>query len=484
MAEKKKTEKIFKTFRTIVIKAGDEEGVIDMLIPMSTGSVDRHGEAIDPKGWKKTLKEFKKRAIMLSSHGYQVLQNQIGEFLDLQVVEKGLLARPKYYINKGNAEADWGYFLATKGMAAYSVGFIPIKWEDSDGKDGKATRTFKEQELIEISHVTVPSNRDAIQEYKQLDEYKKEDPVVKEVIEEILENKEASNFYDSQLIMPYGKDRKELLKLTEEVITEIEETDEIIRIPAKGEEGKHKGHKIRWMNIDTKKGIRGIYCVDCKKIITYIFNKDKGWTVEKAKKWMKDNEKIVTNYYRNVDWDTKVKIEEIDWEEVKISIKEDDKDDKLGKMIDELKFYPEIIYRVLEDYEDIDEIKDLNTDLDLLEKIYQVIKENKELKKKLEDIELEAGAVLNAKNKGNLKKAQVLIQEVLDSAGEEEDLGNEGEEGKDNKKDDSIITITDTKKEDPQKDEKKEERTIKIDEKLIAEQITKTLKYTLGITDK
>ena len=187
--EKKKTEKIFKTFRTIVKKIGDEEGVIDMLIPMSTAKTDRHGESIDPKGWKKHLKTFKKRAILLSSHNYQSLQNQIGELLDVQVVEEGLLARPKYYINQGNPEADWGYFIATKGKAAYSVGFIPIKWTDSKEKP---TRTYLEQELVEISQVTVPSNTDAAQGLKAKAEYKEYDPILKDIIDEIIEDK---NFF-------------------------------------------------------------------------------------------------------------------------------------------------------------------------------------------------------------------------------------------------------------------------------------------------
>ena len=73
-----KEEKIFRTFRTIVQKIDNEEGVIDILIPMSTAKVDRHEESIDPKGWKKHLKEFKKRAILLSSHNYRGLLNQIG----------------------------------------------------------------------------------------------------------------------------------------------------------------------------------------------------------------------------------------------------------------------------------------------------------------------------------------------------------------------------------------------------------------------
>jgi len=91
---------------------------------------------------------------------------------------------------------------------------------------------------------------------------------------------------------------------------------------------------------------------------------------------------------------------------------------------------------------------------------------------------------LNTKNKANLKQAQALIQLVLDSAGTEEGLEEGDEKTKDTKKDDTVITITDIKKEDPPKDEEIKEKTITIDEKVIAEAIKKTLNYTLGITDK
>ena len=408
--EKKKIEKIFKTFRPIVIKIDDkEEGVIDMLIPMSTISTDRHGESIDPKGWKKTLKDFKKRAILLSSHNYYSLQNQIGELLDIQVVEKGLLARPKYYINQGNPEADWGYFLATKGMAAYSVGFIPIKWEDSDGKEGKATRTFKEQELIEISHVTVPSNRDAIQEYKQCAEYEKEDPIVKEVIEEILKNEEASTFYDSRLLFPYGATQRLLLEMAGDNIITAEKEGAIFK-KLEGKPGE----------TEEEKAANEILV---KAIITEAFTEG-------------------------------VKIEDIDVEKLKASLEKDEKEDENILTVEGKIGYS-------------------------LNDIYDIVKENKELEKKLADIELKAGAVLNTKNKGNLKKAQVLIQEVLDSAGEEEGLENEGKE-----KDDPANTKEDGKKEDPGKDEEKEEDKIKERNKVIAEIIEKKVNYLVGKIDK
>jgi len=152
-----------------------------------------------------------------------------------------------------------------------------------------------------------------------------------------------------------------------------------------------------------------------------------------------------------------VKPEPIDEEKVKASIEKDEKEEN-----------------------DKDE-KDLEMN-DLINRICEINIENKDLKEKIKDIELKAGAVLNARIKSNLKNAQALIQSVLDEAGEEE--GQEGEEEKDTKKDDIVINLTEDKKDDPGKDEAKEEKTITVDEKVISEAVTKALNYTLGITSK
>jgi HK97 family phage prohead protease len=174
-------ETIFKTFRPEVKAVNAETGEIDMLIPMSTASTDRDGESIDPLGWRKSLPAFRKRPVLLSSHNYGDLRKQIGEFTKVKVSEDGLFASPRYYINEGNEEADWAFKLASKGMAAYSVGFIPKAWTDGDGEKTPA-RTYTEQELLEISHVVVPSNRDAIQGLRG----KSADPLVNSIIEDIV----------------------------------------------------------------------------------------------------------------------------------------------------------------------------------------------------------------------------------------------------------------------------------------------------------
>lgn len=241
----------FKTFR-VECKATEEDGVIDAFIPMSMGTVDRDEERILPTAFEKTLPIFAKRPVLLSSHNYGSLTNQIGEFRELKIKGKGLYAKPKYYINEGNPEADWAYKLAQHNMAAFSVGFIPKKAED--GKSDKdPRRTYTEVELLEISQVAVPSNRDAIQGLKA-----KAVGVEAALLDEVLE---------SDLISK---------------VTKPEETERYIRIPVS--EG-HEGHKIRTIVVSEEDKISALYCVDDKEIITYLFDSDE-WDMESAEEWI------------------------------------------------------------------------------------------------------------------------------------------------------------------------------------------------------
>lgn len=61
-----------------------------------------------------------------------------------------------------------------------------------------------------------------------------------------------------------------------------------IYVPIPKEVGKHKGHKIRTITISSEKGIKALYCLKCKKIITYMFDKNE-WTMSQAKKWVKEH---------------------------------------------------------------------------------------------------------------------------------------------------------------------------------------------------
>jgi HK97 family phage prohead protease len=176
---------IYKTYRADVKGVNIETGEVDMFIPVSTDSVDRDGEIVEPSAFRKTLPKFMKRPVLVSSHDYRDLTSQIGEWTRLKIGESGLEGKPKYYIGEGNDQADWGFKLASKGMAAFSIGFIPTKWEDGDGIKSPR-RTYQEVELLEVSQVIVPSNRDAIQSIRS----KSVDPVQNKLLDDVLADKE------------------------------------------------------------------------------------------------------------------------------------------------------------------------------------------------------------------------------------------------------------------------------------------------------
>ena len=94
-----------------------------------------------------------------------------------------LVGDAQYYIKQGNAEADWAFVLASKGRAAFSVGFVP---DMSKAKQieaaGNLSYEFQGQELLEVSQVTVPSNADALQTLKSYGLHPDMDTLVNEVL--------------------------------------------------------------------------------------------------------------------------------------------------------------------------------------------------------------------------------------------------------------------------------------------------------------
>jgi HK97 family phage prohead protease len=145
-----------------VLTEKDYEGKAlgDLEIEMigSTGSVDRDGEAIDPNGWD--LKAFKKNPVILAQHNYQ--KPPIAKAKSVKLVDGKLMFRIEFSEEGINPEADiYRKLYKTGFMNASSVGFQPKEWEDGDGKK-TPYRTFKKQELLELSLVSVPANADAL----------------------------------------------------------------------------------------------------------------------------------------------------------------------------------------------------------------------------------------------------------------------------------------------------------------------------------
>lgn len=145
----------------VEVKAGDNENVIEMI--GSTEAVDRDGEVLSMDGWD--LKNFKKNPVVLESHNYW--EPAIAR-ARVQIKDKKLMFKIEFPPEGVHPRADLFKKLYKMGfMKASSVGFIPRNWELGDG-DKTPRRTFTEQELLEISLVTVPSNPEALLQEKGL----------------------------------------------------------------------------------------------------------------------------------------------------------------------------------------------------------------------------------------------------------------------------------------------------------------------------
>ena len=168
----------FKVIRAETKVLDAETGRVHAVV--STEAKDRDGDIIRAAGWD--LGDFNAHPVLLSSHNYMQLRSQIGEWEGMKVNGTDLEGVARYYIGKGNEEADWGFHLAEMGRAAYSVGFIPDIAKAEELSDGGLE--FKGQKLLEASHVTIPSNPEALQAIKSLGLH----PVLADIVGEALDD--------------------------------------------------------------------------------------------------------------------------------------------------------------------------------------------------------------------------------------------------------------------------------------------------------
>ncbi len=144
----------YKVF-TSEIKAFDEKNGT-MVASISTDTVDRMGEVLDPKGVD--LTNYKKNPVVLWAHDYSV--PPIAKALWVKRDgNSGVISKMEF---AKTAFAQEIFQLYVGGfMKAFSVGFIPKDYVEGDGK--KSPRlTFTQWEMLEYSAVPVPANPDAL----------------------------------------------------------------------------------------------------------------------------------------------------------------------------------------------------------------------------------------------------------------------------------------------------------------------------------
>ena len=115
---------ISKQFRAVVKEINKD--TFTAVVVVSTNSVDRDGDIVEPKSIINRLQSYKNQPVLLSSHRTDNLMRQIGKAVrGPEVIGNSIEVEFQWFVGDGNPEADWGFKLAQKGIAAFSIGFIP-----------------------------------------------------------------------------------------------------------------------------------------------------------------------------------------------------------------------------------------------------------------------------------------------------------------------------------------------------------------------
>lgn len=134
---------------------------------ISTPTIDREQDRIALAGWD--LANFRRNPVVL--WGHDATRLPIGRAFDLRIEDAALKASVEFIpveTPEGGQFAESVYRLARQGfLGATSVGFRPIKWDYTSDKTRGADDwfpgiDFEEQELVELSIVTVPANPEAL----------------------------------------------------------------------------------------------------------------------------------------------------------------------------------------------------------------------------------------------------------------------------------------------------------------------------------
>ena len=125
---------------------------------LSTDDVDRHGDVVSADGWQ--LEAYLQNPVLLWAHDYR--HPAIGRAVSVWSEPHRLLARMEFA--PGAFAQEVASLYACGFQWGVSVGFRPIRWEERrDPRTGALLGLrYLEQELLEVSAVPVPANRQAL----------------------------------------------------------------------------------------------------------------------------------------------------------------------------------------------------------------------------------------------------------------------------------------------------------------------------------
>jgi HK97 family phage prohead protease len=133
------------------------QDVLDFI--SSDQTLDRYDEIITASGWK--LENYQRNPVFQNSHQYEDVIHTLGRAL-ITEVRAGKLYQQIQFATDINPLAKLAFGLYKgKFLNAVSVGFVPIRWENGT-EQTNYRRKYLEQELLEVSAVSIPANPNAL----------------------------------------------------------------------------------------------------------------------------------------------------------------------------------------------------------------------------------------------------------------------------------------------------------------------------------
>lgn len=193
----------------------------------STGAIDRHGESIDPNGWK--LENYMKNPVIIFGHDYWSLENIVGKATDVQVVNGQLIVKGVFASEESNPKAQMLRRMYDEWLIrTVSVGLRPLS-RDVNDRD-----IITSAELLELSFVPVPANPEALRLSKELgaesivDDTK--DPL-QEVKEDIKSIKDILTWLTTTIksIADDKANKSEMFEKKEQIQSAVRSLNEVLR---------------------------------------------------------------------------------------------------------------------------------------------------------------------------------------------------------------------------------------------------------------
>ena len=145
----------------------NSQPVLDFI--SSDETIDRYSEVITVAGWN--LDRYLSNPVFQNAHNYGDIIFTLGRALITEIrtiAGRQVLFQRIQFATEVNPVARIAYGLYRgQFLNAVSVGFIPLRWEDAESADASSPSThcrrkYLEQELLEVSAVSIPANPNAL----------------------------------------------------------------------------------------------------------------------------------------------------------------------------------------------------------------------------------------------------------------------------------------------------------------------------------